>query len=148
MKLVSRKSKELRMTRWNNTIQRYIQFYIKNGSGGDLELSHTPITKLPSNLTYVGGNLNLHGSDITELPDNLTIDGYLSLINSKITKLPKNLKIGLILSIDFSEINDLPDDLYVGAKCVYIHDSSFIGHIQHSNPKRFEELSKRFKSFL
>ena len=59
---------------------------------GSLDLSGTPITSLPNNLT-VGGSLDLSGTPITSLPDNLTVGGWLYLSGTKITSLPNNLTV-------------------------------------------------------
>jgi Leucine-rich repeat (LRR) protein len=57
-----------------------------------LDLSNTPITSLPDNLT-VDGDLDLSNTKITNLPDNLRVNGGLYLSNTKITNLPDNLKV-------------------------------------------------------
>ena len=66
---------------------------------GDLELSHTNITKLPNDL-YVDGYLNLiNCKKITKLPDNLYVVEDLDLSGTNITELPDNLYFGWNLYI-------------------------------------------------
>lgn len=56
---------EDREERYRDIILRKIQNYIKNGSKGDLDLSYTPITSLPNNLT-VGKSLFLHNTPLSK----------------------------------------------------------------------------------
>lgn len=92
---VPRGSKEERGKDYNRITQNKIQEYIKNGMEGYLDLSNSPITSLPSNLTKVGGDLNLFRAPITSLPDNLTrIGGDVNLNRTKITSFPSNLTVG------------------------------------------------------
>jgi hypothetical protein len=109
---------------------------IKYRYEGDLELSHTNITKLPNDL-YVDGNLHLFNckqltelpiklyvrgylmlfgcEQLTKLPDNLYVDGYLNLINSKIKKLPNDLYVTGSLDLwRCKQLTKLPNNLYVG----------------------------------
>ena len=78
-----------------------------------LDLSNTPITSLPDNLT-VGGWLDLRGTGITSLPDNLTVGGDLYLDGTGITSLPYNLTVGGDLYLSNTPITSLPDNLTVG----------------------------------
>ena len=111
---VPRGSKEEREKEYNRALQTQIQQYIKDGMKGDLDLSYTPITSLPSSLTKVEGNLYLHSTKITSLPDNLTVEGDLYLDNcKKITKLPNNLTVEGDLYLSHTEIESLPSDLTV-----------------------------------
>ena len=113
---VPRGSKEEREQEYNRILQNKIQQYIKDGSKGDLDLSDTLITSLPSNLTRVGGDLNLFfARKITSLPDNLTkVGGNLYLSRTKITKLPDNLTVGGDLGLFHTPITTLPPNLTVG----------------------------------
>jgi hypothetical protein len=72
--LIPRRSREERMKNYKIAIHKQILKYIKDGSKGDLDLSDTPITELPDNLT-VGGSLYLSDTQIKELPDNLKVGG-------------------------------------------------------------------------
>jgi len=80
---------------------------------GNLDLSNTPITSLPGNLS-VGRNLDLSNTQITSLPDNLSIGESLFLSNTPITSLPDNLSVGGGLYLNNSPITSLPDNLSVG----------------------------------
>ena len=91
--LVPRRSPEERAKNYQIALQKKIQQYIKDGGKGDLDLSNTPITSLPSDLK-VGGDLNLNNTPIASLPDNLQVGDYLYLRNTKITSLPDNLQVG------------------------------------------------------
>jgi len=90
--LVPRKTGDQRKRNHRFSIQKKIKKYIKDGSKGDLDLSNSPVEKLPDNL-QVGGNLNLESSSVNELPQNLQLQGYLNLNRSEVTELPDNLKI-------------------------------------------------------
>ena len=83
--LVPRRSPEERQKNHSIAIQKKIQQYIKDGSVGDLDLSHTPITSLPDNLE-VGGNLDLASTPITSLPDNLEVGEDLYLGNTQLSQ--------------------------------------------------------------
>ena len=72
---------------------------------GSLNLSDTPITALPDNLT-VGGSLYLSDTPITALPDNLTVGGSLYLSNTPITALPDNLTVGGSLYLSDTQITE------------------------------------------
>ena len=88
---------EGRSERYKNIINKKIRDYIKNGSKGDLNLSHTPIESLPSNLKTVGGDLSLENTKIVTLPDDLTVTGSVFLWGSKFNQIPKNLQIEEVL---------------------------------------------------
>ena len=83
--LIPRRSPEERQKNYNIAIQKQIQQYIKDGGKGDLDLSNTPITSLPTNL-QVGGYLYLVNTPITSLPTNLQVGGYLDLENTPLSK--------------------------------------------------------------
>ena len=112
---VPRGSKEEREQDYNRVLQNKIQEYIKNGSKGDLYLSNTSITSLPSNLTRVEGDLDLSFTKITSLPNNLTVEGDLDLSFTNIISLPSNLTVGDFLNLNPTPITSLPDNLSVGA---------------------------------
>jgi hypothetical protein len=100
--------------RMENFYKNKIQQYVKDGMKGDLNLSNTPITSLPDNLTTVGGDLFLEYSKITKLPDNLTVIGKLDLSNTPITTLPDNLTVGAWLKLEGAKkIKSLPSSLRV-----------------------------------
>ena len=99
---------------YNRITQNKIQEYIKSGMKGDLDLSNTSITSLPSNLTKVGGDLWLFYTKITSLPDNLTVGGNLNLSDTNITSLPYNLTVGGNLNLFNTQITSLPSNLTVG----------------------------------
>ena len=128
-------------SKWFNSIIKFIEKLenhpdaIQYKHEGDLELSHTNITKLPNDLyvdgylnlinckkitklpdnLYVGGKLYLNETNITELPDNLYVGGYLALYGcTKITKLPDNLYVVEDLDLSGTNITELPDNLYFG----------------------------------
>ncbi len=88
---------------------------------GNLDLSNTPITSLPDNLT-VGGSLYLRNTQITSLPDNLTVGGGLDLSNTQITSLPDNLTVGGGLYLRNTQITSLPDNLTVGGS-LYLNNT-------------------------
>jgi ABC-type uncharacterized transport system YnjBCD ATPase subunit len=62
-------------------------------ANGNLNLDNTPITSLPSGLSFKG-NLDLYSTPITSLPSDLNVKGYLNLDNTPITSLPSDLKVG------------------------------------------------------
>jgi len=68
--LIPRKTGEERKRNHRFSIQKKIKKYIKDGSRGDLNLSNSPVEKLPDNLK-VDGSLYLENTPIKELPDNL-----------------------------------------------------------------------------
>ena len=111
--LVPRRSKEERETNYLVATNKKVQEYIKNGSKGNLDLSGTPITSLPDNLTYVDGYLDLVESKITTLPKTLEVRDYLDLSYTKITKLPEKLEVGNWLSIRGTDVVNLPNNLEV-----------------------------------
>jgi len=88
--LVTRRSPEERSKNYLIATQKKIQQYMKDGGKGALNLTNTPITSLPQNLT-VGGSLYLSNTPITTLPQGLTVRGYLYLYGTKITSLPQDL---------------------------------------------------------
>ena len=96
--LKPRRSPEERQKNYRIATQKRIQKYIKDGSKGDLDLSGTPIKKLPDNLK-VSGDLNLYKTPIEKLPDNLQIGDSLDLGGTPIKKLPDNLKVGGYLNL-------------------------------------------------
>lgn len=130
--LIPRRSPKERQKNYLIATQKKIQQYIKDGSKGDLDLGHSPITSLPDNLKVGGslyldygpitslpnnlkveGNLFLEGTKLTFLPDNLKVRGSLVLKNTPITSLPDNLQVGHILDLDNTKITSLPNDLQV-----------------------------------
>ena len=114
--LIPRRTPEERRKNFIKAIQQKIQQYIKNGSKGDLDLSNTPITSLPDNLTRVGGSLDLNNTPITSLPDNLTVGGWLDLYNTKITSLPDNLTVNGDLSLYNTKITSIPTSVKIKGK--------------------------------
>jgi hypothetical protein len=84
-KIIPNHSLETQKEKYLIAAQKKIQQYIKDGSKGDLDLSNTPITSLPNNLT-IGGDLSLSNTPIESLPDNLTIEGSLYLMFTPISK--------------------------------------------------------------
>jgi hypothetical protein len=111
---VPKVSKEERKKEYNRALQTQVQQYVKDGMKGDLNLSNTPITSLPDNLTKVEGNLNLSKTLITSLPSNLTkVGGELYLENTPITSLPDNLTVGYGLHLSNTPIASLPSNLTV-----------------------------------
>jgi hypothetical protein len=111
--LVPRRSPEERSKNYIIATQKKIQQYIKDGNKGDLDLSGTPITSLPQDLT-VGGSLYLTSTQITSLPQGLTVGGNLYLINTPITSLPQGLTVGGNLYLINTPITSLPQGLTVG----------------------------------
>ena len=105
------------------TLQQLNEMMKKNG--GYLDLSNTPITSLPDNLT-VGGYLDLSNTPITSLPDNLTVGGSLYLYNTQITSLPDNLTVGGSLDLRNTQITSLPDNLTVGGS-LYLYNTQITG---------------------
>ena len=96
---------------------------IKYRYEGDLELSHTNITKLPNDL-YVRGDLILNDcKQLRGLPDNLYFDGALDLRGCQyLTELPDNLYVKGSLGLDGTNITELPNNLYVGIN-LYINNT-------------------------
>ena len=111
--LVPRRSPEERSKNYLIAMQKKVQQYIKDGSKGDLDLSNTPITSLPQDLT-VGGFLYLRNTLITSLPQGLKVKGALYLSYTPITALPKDLTVGGSLDLENTPITSLPQDLTVG----------------------------------
>jgi hypothetical protein len=105
---------EDRQIRRIRRINQYIQDYIKRGSKGDLDVSHTPITSLPSNLKYVGGNLHASGSLLQSLPDGLHVEGHLILSFTPLKQLPKGLVVGKNINLYDTQITHYPDNIIVG----------------------------------
>ena len=112
--LITRRTPEERQKNYIIVIQKKIQQYIKDGSKGTLDLSNTPITLLPDNLTKVGGDLDLRNTPITSLPNSLEVGRDLDLRNISITSLPNNLTIKGGLYLDNTPIISLPNNLTVG----------------------------------
>ena len=110
--LVPRRSLEEREKNFLIATLKKVQEYIKNGSKGNLDLSDTPITKLPDNLK-IGGSLDLRNTKITSLPDNLKVGGSLYLNDTPITSLPDNLEVEDSLYLYNTSITSLPKDLKV-----------------------------------
>jgi hypothetical protein len=103
--LVPRRSGEERAKNYLIATQKKVQQYMKDGGKGNLNLSNTPITSLPSGLK-VGGDFNLSDTPITSLPSGLSVGGFLGLPGSKITSLPPDLKVKgdiFIYNTPFSE---------------------------------------------
>jgi hypothetical protein len=100
--LIPRRSPEERQKNYLIATNKKIQEYIKNGSKGDLDLSESPIEKLPDNLIEVNGYLDLTGCiNLKELPNNLKVETSLYLTNTSIETLPDNLvKINGDLDLD------------------------------------------------
>ena len=83
--LVPRRSKEERSKNYNIVIQKKIQQYMKDGGKGNLDLSNTPITSLPSNLK-VEGSLKLYNTPIISLPSDLSVGGHFNLYNTPLSE--------------------------------------------------------------
>ena len=110
---VPRRSREEREKTWRAAIYKQIQAYIRNGSKGYLDLSDSPIERLPDNLKHVGGSLDLSYTKITSLPNNLHVGDSLSLDQTPITSLPDNLHVGGYLDLANTPITSLPNNLHV-----------------------------------
>jgi hypothetical protein len=123
--LKTRRSPEDRTKNKTVAELQMVRQYIKDGSKGGLELTHTKLTHLPDDLVYVGGTLNLQGSDIESLPIGLTqINGSLGLSKTHITELPSGLSILNHLFLTGNEsFESLPDDLEVGGS-IYLGGTS------------------------
>ena len=115
---VPRGSKEEREKDHNMATQNKIQQYIKDGMEGDLDLSESPITSLPSNLTKVGGDLDLYSTPITSLPNNLIVGGDLDLSYTLIVSLPSNLVVGDNLYMAYTLITSLPSNLKISGDLI------------------------------
>ena len=112
--LIPRRSAEERQKNYQIALQKQIQQYIKNGSVGYLDLSNSPITKLPEGLE-VDGDLNLENAYITSLPEGLKVSGDLYLGNTRrLNSLPEALKVGGDLYLGNTIITSLPESLTVG----------------------------------
>jgi hypothetical protein len=111
--LIPRRSKEERAKNYNVIIQKKIQQYIKNGSKGDLDLTSSPLTSLPDNLTVGWDLILVDCPNLTSLPNNLTIGESIDLSGTPITRLPDDLKVGRSLTLDDTLIEQLPDNLVV-----------------------------------
>ena len=83
---VPRRSREERAKSWKAAIYKQIQAYIRNGSNGDLDLSESPVERLPDNLKHVGGYLWLFDTKITSLPNNLHVGDSLYLANTPLAR--------------------------------------------------------------
>ena len=110
--LKPRRSPEERQKNYKISTQKKIQKYIKDGGKGDLDLSGTPIEKLPDNLK-VGGYLDLMDTPIKKLSDNLQVGSDLFLSNTPIKELPDNLNAGGNLFLVDTPIKEPPDNLKV-----------------------------------
>jgi hypothetical protein len=91
--LIPRRSEEERSKNYLIATQKKIQQYVKDGGEGNLDLTSTPITSLPSGLK-VGGYLDLTYTPIASLPSGLKVRGDLSLTDTLIASLPSDLKVG------------------------------------------------------
>ena len=111
--LIPRRSKEERQKNHVIAVQKQIQQYMQQGSVGDLDLDHAPITSLPDNLV-VGGYLKLRKVPIVELPKNLEVKRGLFAIGSKIKTLPDNLQVGEELYLTRTLVDSIPRNLRVG----------------------------------
>jgi len=111
--LKPRRSPKDRRKNYIIVIQKQIQQYIKNGCQGDLDLSGTPIDKLPENLKKVGGKLDLSDTNIYEFPPHIKVNGSIYLTDTPIKSLPNNLQVYGDLDISFTHITRLPDNLTV-----------------------------------
>lgn len=63
--LVPRRSREERAKNYQIALQKKVQQYMKDGGKGNLNLSGTPITSLPSGLS-VGGDINLNNTPLSK----------------------------------------------------------------------------------
>ena len=88
---------------------------IMDENGGYLDLSSTPITSLPDNLT-VGGWLDLSSTQITSLPDGLTVGGWLDLRNTQIPGSERR------------KVKELQDGDYVPGK--YLYADGILTHVK------------------
>jgi len=111
--LIPRRSPEERQKNYLIATQKKIQQYIKDGGEGNLSLSNTKITSLPSGLN-VGGTLYLRNTKITSLPSGLNVGGGLDLSYTPITSLPSSLNVGGDLDLYNTKITSLPSGLNVG----------------------------------
>jgi hypothetical protein len=118
--LIPRKTGEERKKNHRFSIQKKIKKYIKEGSKRDLDLSNSPVEKIPDHLKVVGGLdgfLDLRNTQVEKLPDHLKVrgglDGFLDLKNTQVEKLPDNLKVGGDLDLRNTPIEELPDNLKV-----------------------------------
>jgi len=103
---------KIRDEEYKRIIYKKIQDYIKNGSKGTLNLTGTPITKLPDNLKIVKGDLLLNDSKIQFLPDGLKIYYNLELVRTPISHLPNNLTTDNIYASE-SNLNSIPYNLNI-----------------------------------
>ncbi len=88
--------------------------FIENGIWQSLDLTESPLTKLPDELLFIRKDLLLGGSDITELPSGLThVGADLEISNTKIKYLPKKIFIGDNLFANGSSLEELPQGLKV-----------------------------------
>ena len=133
--LKHRKSKQERKSFYIKVIHRQIQQYIKNGSVGFLDLSNSPITKLPDNLTKVG-YLDISYSNISELPENLTVNGSLYIRNTNVEELPHSLIVNGTLLINDTNIEELPKSLTVNGN-LYCGDTPLSKKYSRKEIKEF-----------
>ena len=108
--------KKASIKRWFDTTGISVDYTINDDLTinviGHLNLTGTPITSLPDNLS-VGRSLDLRDTPITSLPDNLSVGGSLDLTGRQITSLPDNLSVGGSLYLRGTQITSLPKDLKV-----------------------------------
>jgi hypothetical protein len=84
--------------------------------GGDLYLTYSGVTEIPSGLKEIKGSLYMNKCNITTLPDNLKVGKDLNAVHSIIKHLPKNLKVGRDLILASTYITNITQlsNLYVG----------------------------------
>lgn len=90
-------------------------------NNGNLDLSHTDITRLPDSLK-VRGWLDLSETKITSLPNDLSVANSLYLSGTKINALPENLKVAGWLDLSHTNITSLPNSLNVSG-CLNLSDT-------------------------
>lgn len=77
--------------------------------GGELNLSCTRITALPSTIRC--GGLDISSTRVSHLPDGLVRGGNVNCDFTRIAELPKSLRVVGTLSIMATDISELPADL-------------------------------------
>jgi len=121
--LISRRNKEERLRYYKAATYKKIKQYIKNGCKDNLNLSHTPIDRLPDELKHVGGSLFLSNTQIKSLPKGLKhVSGSLYLSYTEIKSLPDGLTVGGNLVLNNTPIESLPTGLTVGGY-LYLYDT-------------------------
>ena len=88
-----KQNKIVRENNFKKIVTRQVNSYIKNGCKGDLDFSFLPINELPKNLKNVGGNLKISFTAISSLPSKLNIQGKLYMVNTEIDELPEDITI-------------------------------------------------------